>query len=582
MLHFFRRYLSAFKFWKYVITLPLYYLNSMLPAFILYCGIWIAEHALDFYKVIFFMILAAFLYLILGKIAVYHQSILYHSIHQAGKNLKIDLIKTMMKNREIQVDSSILLNDAEKIEENLFLGGIELIEQILFYLLAFGIISYLNIWIALFLSLLSFFIAVINIKSRKKGMFYQMQNSEQLREQLTLLEQTEHGYETILMYQQQENMQKEFHNCAQKLYITQSQLKWNQENISIITAIFFMCSFLVYMFGGNFFMTIGVLTYSQIMLIAQMSNYLFKPIQRIMPAWFQVQSVQKITEKLLHILENTDSADSCLNAETLQTSDPKIQMKQQLLLKLDSFSLHQKEILKSLSLSIKKGEKVLLLGSNGCGKSTLLKYLLGYYGYQKDSLFIDNTDCSSLPWNITASVFSSVDQNFFLLPGSVKENIGCFQNRSNQTQAIQEALSLCDLKEIEDREDISSLSGGQKQRVAIARAIASRRSIMVLDEAFSAVDAKHHFDIEQKLLQIPDLTLIEVVHQIAIENYWLFDKVIFMNQGSIVRFGTPQQLIKEPFIQNLWENPRGEKANETEKSSDKNHLASYHQSAYSN
>ncbi len=82
------------------------------------------------------MILAAFLYLILGKIAVYHQSILYHSIHQAGKNLKIDLIKTMMKNREIQVDSSILLNDAEKIEENLFLGGIELIEQILFYLLA--------------------------------------------------------------------------------------------------------------------------------------------------------------------------------------------------------------------------------------------------------------------------------------------------------------------------------------------------------------------------------------------------------------------------------------------------------------
>lgn len=573
MYNFFRKYLSAFQFWRYMITLPLYYMNTLLPAVGMYCGVWIAEHALSFYKVVGLIILMVLLYFILGKAAIYHQKVLYRSIYHAGENLKIDLMEVMMKNRELSVDSSVLLNDVERIEENLFLGGIELIEQAVFYLLVFGIICYLNIWVAIALLILSTLVAAINTKSRKKGMFYQSQNSKQQKEQLTFLEQTEQGYETILMYQQQDRMQKQFENYADTLCATQGQLRWNQEKVQIISMTFLLSSLPVCVLGGNYLILAGALSLAQLMVIANLSNSMFKPIQKIMAAWFQVQSVQKTVEKLSDLLKSIDSAES-LEKQAIplifydkkddkkdeekddRKNKKKMQMNHKLELHLESFSIHQKEVLQAIDFSIEKGEKVLLLGSNGCGKTTLLKYLLGYYGYQEGSLLIDGKDCYSLPWDRIATVFASVEQNFFLLSGSVKENISCFRELPFST--MQEVTSLCNLEEIIDREDALKLSGGQMQRIAIARAAASQRSIMVLDEAFSAVDKEHHFGIERELLQMPDLTLIEVVHQIAEENYLLFDKVILMNQGRIIQIGTPQELLQESFVRNLWERNEGE------------------------
>lgn len=532
----------------------------MLPAVGLYCGIYVAEHQLNLYQVAGFALLMMFLYLFLGKAAIYHQKVLYDSIHQAGKNLKADLLEVMVRNREIAVDSSVLLNDAEKIEEDLFLGGIDLIEQVVFYCIAFGIIFYINAAVAVALFLLSLLIAAVNAKSREKGMVYQAQNSEQQEKQLTFLEQTESGYETILMYQQQERMENQFHQYAEDLYRAQGQLQWHKEKISLITIIFLRFSLPICTLGGNFFILTNLLTVSQIMLIVQLSNYLFKPIRQIMPAWFQVHSVQKTAEKISSLLKQNNRVSSSSPQETKSIENhQKLQMNHGLELHINSFFIQEKEILKSIAFSIKKGEKVLLLGSNGCGKSTLLKYLLGYYGYQQGSIWIDGTDCSASSWESISSVFASVDQNFFLLSGSVKDNIGCFQKLPDTI--MQNAVSLCDLEEIIEQKEALKLSGGQMQRIAIARAVASKRSILVFDEAFSAVDAKHHFQIERKLLQNPDLTFLEVVHQIAKENYFLFDKIILMKDGRIIQSGTPQQVQNEPFVKNLWEE-KGEEENE--------------------
>ena len=542
MYYFMRRYLSAFQLWRYILTLPLYYINSMLPAFCLYCGAWIVEHPQQIQQLIILMLLVAFLYLLFGKAAIYHQKVLYTSIHQAGKKLRMDLMEVMIKNREVSIDRSVQLNDVEKIEENLFLGGVELIEQILFYLLAFGIVFYINPWIAFFLLVLSLLVSIINIGSRKRGTYYQSQNSFQQKKQLEFLEQTELGYETILMYQQQSKMEQQFQNHAETLCATQGSLQWHQEKNQITTMVFLLASGSFAILAGSYFIKEETLTLAQLLVIVQCSNYLFKPIQKIMPAWFQVKSVQEIVEKLNKILRAKDTMDCCGFHSGLPFYHT-------LQLNLKDFSIGQKKILQSIGFTIQKGEKVLLLGPNGCGKTTLLNYLLGRYGYQKGSLLIDGKDSSQFSWDMVSQIFAPVDQNFFLLSGGVKENICCFQNLP--TSVVKTSLSLCHIEEIADREEVLKLSGGQMQRVAIARAVASQRQVILLDEAFRAVDAENLNDIEQALLQMAELTIIEVAHRISLKSYQLFDKVIFINQGKIEQIGTPQQLLSNPFIQNL-------------------------------
>lgn len=555
MYHFMRRYLSAFQWGRYILTLPLYYINSMLPAFSLYCGAWIVEHPLHFQQLVILMFFIAFLHLLFGKAAIYHQKVLYTSIHQAGKRLRMDLMEVMIKNREISIDRSVQLNDVEKVEENLFLGGVDLIEQVLFYLLAFSIVFYINTWIAFSLLVLSLLVSVINAGSRKKGKFYQAQNSFQQKKQLEFLEQTELGYETILMYQQQNRMEQQFQSYAEELCTIQGNLNWNQEKNQIITMVFLLASGSFAVLSGSYFIKSRALTLAQLLVIVQCSNYLFKPIQKIMTAWFQVQSVQEMVKKLDKILA-ADTMDHCKKEELVRQMEEKeeafytgFQWNHTLQLKLQDFFVGQKKILQSVAFTIQKGEKVLLLGPNGCGKTTLLNYLLGYYGYQKESLWIDGKDSSQFSWDMVSQIFAPVDQNFFLLSGTVKENICCFQDLPDSV--LEASLSLCHIKEIADREEVLELSGGQMQRVAIARAVASQRKVMILDEAFRAVDAKNVIQIEPSLLQIPELTIIEVSHRISKETYWLFDKVILIKQGEIEQIGTPQQLLSHPFIQNL-------------------------------
>ncbi len=264
MYYFICRYLSVFQLWRYVLTLPFYYVNSMIPAVGLYFGAWIAEHTPYFYQLIGLIFLMVLLHFVLGKAAIYHQGVLYTSVHQAGKKLRMDLLEVMIRNRKIEIDNSIQLNDVEKIEENLFLGGVELVEQVLFYFLAFGIVFFLNSRIAGFLLILSLGVLAIGIKSRKKGVYYQSQNSIWQKKQLEFLEQTELGYETILMYWQQKRMEQQFHDCVDQLCEVQGNLSWNRDKNQIITMVFLLASGSLSLLMGGYFVKTGDLTMPQL------------------------------------------------------------------------------------------------------------------------------------------------------------------------------------------------------------------------------------------------------------------------------------------------------------------------------
>lgn len=188
------------------------------------------------------------------------------------------------------------------------------------------------------------------------------------------------------------------------------------------------------------------------------------------------------------------------------------------------------KVLENISLSIKPGEFVSIVGSSGCGKSTLLRLLIGLETGYEGTILLDGK-----PINGTSLDRGIVFQEHRLFPWlTVEQNIGLGLLNAAGTQAakdksIQEHIALVGLKGFEKAYPYQ-LSGGMSQRVAIARALVNRPEVLLLDEPFGALDAltRSHLQQElQRIWQAEGITAILVTHDVE-EAVFLGDRVVVM------------------------------------------------------
>ena len=192
---------------------------------------------------------------------------------------------------------------------------------------------------------------------------------------------------------------------------------------------------------------------------------------------------------------------------------------------------------KDISLSVKKGEIVSLIGHSGCGKSTLMGTISGMAKPTAGEVYA-NDELVTKPGPDRGIVF----QNYSLLPWlSVYKNIyvavdSAIKNRSaaEKRSLVENNLKMVNLWDHKDKLP-GHLSGGMKQRVAIARAFAINPSILLLDEPFGALDALTKSNMHVELLKLWNLdnrekTIVMVTHDIE-EAIFLSDRVVVMNNG---------------------------------------------------
>lgn len=209
------------------------------------------------------------------------------------------------------------------------------------------------------------------------------------------------------------------------------------------------------------------------------------------------------------------------------------------------------QVLKNINLSIEKGELVTLLGPSGCGKTTLLRMIAGFENVNAGHLLIDGNDVTQdSPGSRGVSM---VFQEYTLFPTmTVYNNIGYGlkikgKSKAEIKEAVTKAIEMVDMSGFETQYP-SQLSGGQKQRVALARAIVTDANILLMDEPFSAIDAKLRKSLQVKIKEIHkklNLTTIFVTHDQE-EAMKISDRICLLNQGEIVQIDTPGQLYANP------------------------------------
>jgi len=206
-------------------------------------------------------------------------------------------------------------------------------------------------------------------------------------------------------------------------------------------------------------------------------------------------------------------------------------------------------IVNDLSLKIRAGEYIAIVGRTGCGKSTLMRLMLGFEKPERGAIYYDNRDLKDLDLGSLRRKIGVVAQNGGLFQGDIFSNIVI----SAPDLSLQDAWAAAEAADIAEdirampmgmqtviSEGQGGISGGQKQRLMIARAIAPRPKLLMFDEATSALDNKTQKQVSEALDQM-GCTRIVIAHRLStIRNC---DRILFLDQGRIVEDGTYEELI---------------------------------------
>jgi polar amino acid transport system ATP-binding protein len=210
--------------------------------------------------------------------------------------------------------------------------------------------------------------------------------------------------------------------------------------------------------------------------------------------------------------------------------------------------------LKNVSLEIKQGEVVLIIGPSGSGKSTLLRSINRLEHLSSGDIWIEDEKITDHKADIRKirEEAGMVFQNFNLFPHlTVIENITLapqIVKKIPKTEAKKIAKRLLKKVGISEKENIypDQLSGGQQQRVAIARALAMSPKVMLFDEPTSALDPEMIKEVLDVMLDLAKegMTMLVVSHEMGFAKA-AADKVIFMDQGEIIEIGTPEEIFEK-------------------------------------
>ena len=323
---------------------------------------------------------------------------------------------------------------------------------------------------------------------------------------------------------------------------------------------------------GGFSIMEGAMTAGMFMAFQHLMGSFAAPVNALVGLGSTLQTTEMQMQRLNDVRRyEVDSLNFPSEAEEAKKTFPGERLSGELALEDVSFGYSplEKPLLEHFDLHASPGSWVAVVGASGSGKSTLAKIVTGLYEEWGGTLSFDGVPRRQVPRQVIQSSLAAVDQDIFLITGTVAENIALFDTTVRRSDIIAAAKDACiheDIMKLDGGYEAQvaegglNFSGGQRQRLEIARALAVNPSILVLDEATSALDPITEKQVLENIRH-RGCTCLIVAHRLSTIRDC--DEIIVLSRGKIVERGTHREMIGHdgPYLQLITEQEQSEMDN---------------------
>ncbi|MDC0957358.1 ABC transporter ATP-binding protein [Flavobacteriaceae bacterium] len=429
-----------------------------------------------------------------------------------------------------------------------FLSILELIIReplmILFTIAAMFVISAkLTVFVFIFIPISGFLISLVGKSLKRKS--NKVQKEQGLF--LSIVDETLSGLKVIKGFNGESIFGNKFYQSTNRFYKFSNSLL-NRQNLAGPTSEFLGITVIAVLlwYGGQMVLNEKSLDPGLFLVYMGLAYNILTPAKAISKASYKVKKGNAAAERVLEILNVSSTLQDKPNALIKENFTEGIAINNV------SFQYDDDIVLNNVTINIKKGKTVALVGQSGSGKSTIANLVTRFYDVSSGSITIDNIDIRDITKHSLRHLMGLVTQDSILFNDTIKNNILLGDEDATENQVI-EALKVANAWEfVKDLpqgiqtnigDSGNKLSGGQKQRLSIARAVLKNPPIMILDEATSALDTE-----SERLVQVAlenmmkNRTSIIIAHRLStIQNA---DDIIVMQKGVIIEQGQHQKLLK--------------------------------------
>lgn len=365
---------------------------------------------------------------------------------------------------------------------------------------------------------------------------------------LSIMEETLYGMRIIKAFTAEKNVRERFHNENNK-YINLIIKIWRKNYMASPTSEFLgtVVLIVVMWIGGRMILSGSAEMTSQAFIgYLVIFSQIIAPAKALSTVYYNFQKGMASFHRIREILETDDSITEIAHPIQIDTFQESIQYKD-----ISFRYTVNKPVIKNISISLKKGETIALVGPSGGGKSTLADLLPRYYDVNKGIITIDGKDIRHLKLDALRRLIGVVNQEPILFNDSIANNIAF--GRDNKSRAeIEQAAKIANahdfILQTENGYDTvigdrgQKLSGGQRQRLSIARAIIANPPILILDEATSALDTESEALVQEALFNLmKNRTSIVIAHRLSTIKQ--ADKIYVIKNGMVDEEGQYETLL---------------------------------------
>lgn len=455
------------------------------------------------------------------------------SMDDAGENKRGDIL-------------SRITNDVDSLQVGITQSFIQLMTAVITIVGVFIMMLSINVWMTLATVVLvpiSFILIIFITKHSQSYFLKQLKFKGSLNAQI---EESFTGHDIIRTFNQEEIEMNNFEYDNENWF----KHEWKSQFFSSLNGplMNFISNFAYVIIAvlGAIFVIQKAIAVGDILAFFQYIKNFTQPIQQIMRVMNLVQTAMAASERIFEFLEIEDEENP---------SDVEIPgLKDEITFENVSFGYNPDEkIIKNLSFTVKKGQKIAIIGETGAGKTTIVKLLMRFYDVDCGEIKIDGVNINEYDKHSVRSLIAMVLQDSWLFSDTIANNIRYGKldatddeviGAAKQVRADDFIRQLPDGYESVLNEDSDNISHGQKQLLTIARSILADKEILILDEATSSVDTRTEKLIQEAMDKLMEnRTSFIIAHRLStIKNA---DKIIVIENGEIIEQGNHEELLSQ-------------------------------------